>query len=95
MSHGSEFLCGGCGTIFSACCTRKPGKEENGEDIEENLDEEIRPMRQAIIPRKPDASEVEEHRKCNLLYPTARGAHGASWAADSVNSVESMRAEST
>ncbi len=68
MSHGSEFLCGGCGTIFSACCTRKPGKEENGEDIEENLDEEIRPMRQAIIPRKPDASEVEDHRKSHLPY---------------------------
>ncbi len=68
MSHGSEVLCGGCGTIFSACCTRKPGKEENGEDIEENLDEEIRPMRQAIIPRKPDASEVEDHRKSHLPY---------------------------
>ena len=56
MSHGSEFLCGECGVLTDA----KDGEEDDGE--------EIRPMRQAFIPKKPSASEVEEHRKSNLPY---------------------------
>ncbi len=43
------------------------GMEWN-EEAEEGLDEEVRPMRRAFIPCKPNASEVEDHRKCHLPY---------------------------
>ena len=40
------------------------GDDEDDEDPEE----EVRAMRQALIPNKPSASEIEEHRKCHTPY---------------------------
>ncbi len=56
-------LCGCCGRLFMA-------GEAIGSDDEddENPEEEVRAMRQALIPNKPSASEIEEHRKCHTPY---------------------------
>ena len=70
MSRGKHSLCRceGCGVIFN---TEDEVVVED-EEGEGGLDEEVRPMRKAITPRTPGASEMEDHRKPHLPYRSWR-----------------------
>ena len=68
VSHGREFLCGYKREVLNADDEDELEEVEADDDTKDQTGEGIRVMRKATIPKKPNSSEVEDHRKSHLPY---------------------------